>query len=190
MAKLAILASGGGSNFQAITEAINGTEHTVKCLICDRKAAHAMERAKNLGIKIYYVTYFKRNKSEAETEISQILKKEECDLIVLAGFMRIFSTQFISNWENKIINIHPSLLPKYPGTHGIEDSFNSGDLELGVTIHYVDHGMDTGPIIFQESFTRRDNETLESAEDEIHKIEHRIYPNILIKKLNNLDKTL
>ncbi len=190
MANLAILASGGGSNFQALSVAIKDSEHTVKCLICDRKAAYAIERAKNLGIKVYYVTYFKRDKKEAESEINQILINEKCDLIALAGFMRIFSADFISSWKNKIINIHPSLLPKYPGTHGIEDSFNSGDIELGVTIHYVDHGMDTGPIIYQESFTRRDNETLESAEEEIHKIEHRIYPNILIKKLDNLNKTL
>ena len=186
MAKLAVLASGGGSNFQAITEAIINTEHSVTCLICDRKAAYVIDRAKKLGIKVYYVTYFKRDKKEAESEINQILNREECDLIALAGFMRIISPRFISDWENKIINIHPSLLPKYPGTHGIEDSFNSGDVELGVTIHYVDHGMDTGPIIYQESFTRRDNETLESAEEEIHKIEHRIYPNILIKKLDRI----
>lgn len=190
MANLAILASGGGSNFQALSEAVKETKHTVTCLICDRKDAYVIERAKKLGIKNYYVTYFKRDKNDAESEIIKILKKEKCDLVALAGFMRILSTDFICNWENRILNIHPSLLPKYPGNHGIKESFNSGDLELGVTIHYVDQGMDTGPIIFQESFTRRDNETLESTEEEIHKIEHRIYPNILIKKLDNLNKTL
>lgn len=190
MANVAILASGGGSNFQALSEAINNTEHKVVCLICDRKNAYAFERAKDLGIKSYYVTYYKKDKLEAEKEINEILISEKADLVALAGFMRLLSSYLVDKWENKIINIHPALLPKHPGAHGIEDSFNSGDIELGVTIHYVDAGMDTGPIIYQESFTRRENETLESAEEKIHKIEHRIYPEILIKKLDNSNITL
>lgn len=190
MAKLAVLASGSGSNFQVIAEAIQKTEHEITCLICDRKDAYAFKRAESLGIKSYYVTYYKRDKKEAEQEINDILVKEGADLVALAGFMRLLSPFIVNEWENKIINIHPALLPKHPGAHGIEDSFNSGEIELGVTIHYVDQGMDTGPIIFQESFTRRDNETLESAEEEIHKIEHRIYPKVLIKKLDNLNNIL
>ncbi len=190
MARLAILASGSGSNFQALAEAINKTEHQVVCLICDRKNAFAFNRAKDLGIKSYYVTYFKRDHIDAEKEINEILLKENIDLVSLAGFMRILSPYIVENWENKIINIHPTLLPNHPGAHGIEDSFNSSDIELGVTIHYVDQGMDTGPIIYQESFTRSEDETLPSAEEKIHKIEHRIYPEILIKKLNNFNKPL
>lgn len=190
MARLAILASGSGSNFQAIADRIKNSNHEICCLICDRKAAYAIKRAEQLNIKVYYVSYFKRDKLDAEKEIDIILNSERCNLVALAGFMRLISPFFIEKWNNKIINIHPALLPRHPGAHGIEDSFNSGDIELGVTIHYVDCGMDTGPIIYQESFTRRDNETLISTEKEIHAIEHRIYPNILIKKLDNLDKTL
>ncbi len=190
MANIAVLASGSGSNFQSITEAINKTEHKVVCLICDRKDAYVFERAKVLGIKSYYVPYYKREKEDVEKEIDQILSSSECHLVALAGFMRIFSSYIIDRWSNKIINIHPSLLPKYPGAHGIEESYYSGDLEMGVTIHYVDTGMDTGPVIYQESFTRRENETLESAEEEIHKIEHRAYPEILIKKLDSINKTV
>lgn len=186
MAKLAILASGSGSNFQAIAEAIKATKHEICCLICDRKAAYSFNRAENLGIKSHYVTYYKRDRVEAEREINEILEAEGCDLIALAGFMRLMTTYLVDRWSSKIINIHPALLPKHPGAHGIEDSFNSGDIELGVTVHYVDQGMDTGPIIFQESFTRREDETLESAEEMIHSIEHRIYPQVLIKKLDNI----
>lgn len=184
MARLAILASGNGSNFQVIAETLENSKHDVCCLVCDRKAAFVIERAKKLNIKVYYVSYFKRDALEAEKEINSILNKEDCDIIALAGFMRLLSPFIVEKWNKRIINIHPALLPKHPGAHGIEDSFNSTDIELGVTVHYVDFGMDTGPIIYQQSFTRRSNETLESAENEIHKIEHRIYPNILIKKLD------
>ncbi len=110
-------------------------------------------------------------------------------MVALAGYMRLLSPYIVNEWENRIINIHPALLPKHPGAHGIEDSFNSNDIELGVTIHFVDKGMDTGPVIYQESFTRQKDETLESAEDKIHTIEHRIYPEILIKKLNSFNTT-
>lgn len=184
MARLAILASGNGSNFQVISEVLNNSKHEVCCLICDRKAAYAIKRAEQLNIKVYYVSYYKRTSIDAEKEIDIILNNEKCDLIALAGFMRILTSYLVNKWNNRIINIHPALLPKHPGAHGIEDSYNSNDIELGVTIHYVDCGMDTGPIIYQESFTRRKNETLESAEKEIHEIEHRIYPYILIKKLD------
>ncbi|MGL1894551.1 MAG: phosphoribosylglycinamide formyltransferase [Spirochaetaceae bacterium] len=190
MANIAILASGSGSNFQALSKAIKNTQHSVKCLICDRKNAFVFNRAKELGIKAYYVTYYKRDKNEAETEINNILIEENVDLVVLAGFMRLISPLIINKWENKIINIHPALLPKYPGSHGIEESFNSGDDELGITIHYVDKGMDTGPIIYQESFKRQQNETLESIENNIHVIEHRIYPEIVINKLDELNKNI
>ncbi|OQY40832.1 MAG: phosphoribosylglycinamide formyltransferase [Spirochaetaceae bacterium 4572_7] len=190
MAKLAILASGNGSNFSAIAQKIKDSTHSVACMICDRKDAYVFERAKEIGIKAYYVTFYKRDKKEAEQDISEILKIEGIDFIALAGFMRILSPSFINLWDNKIINIHPALLPKHPGAHGIEDSFNSEDLELGVTIHYVDSGMDTGSIIYQESFTRDTTESLESVEKKIHLLEHKIYPKILLKKLNNLNRNL
>lgn len=186
MANLGILASGSGSNFQAIAESLeNNKLHKISCLICDRKNAYAITRAKNLNIKVYYVSYFNRTKEDAENEINKILVNENCNLIALAGFMRIFSPSFVEKWENKIINIHPSLLPKHPGAHGIEDSYNSGDKELGVTIHYVDKGMDTGPIIYQESFQKGDLSLVE-VENSIHALEHKIYPQILIKKLNSI----
>ena len=155
MARLAVFTSGNGSNFQAIAEYIMNTEHTVACMICDRKDAYSFTRADNLGIKSYHISYYNKKKEEAENEILDILKNERIDLISLAGFMRLLTPLLIQSYKNRIINIHPALLPKYPGTHGIEESYNSGDTELGVTIHYVDEGMDTGPVIQQESFSRR-----------------------------------
>lgn len=164
MANLAVFTSGNGSNFQAIAENIIKSGHTVSCMICDRKDAYSFKRAGSLGIKSYHVSYFRKEKEAAEREIVDILEKEKIDLVALAGFMRLITPFLIDKYRNRIINIHPALLPKYPGTHGIEESFSSGDSELGVTIHYVDEGMDTGPVIMQKSFNRSGSETLEEIE--------------------------
>ena len=132
MARLAVFTSGSGSNFQAIAEYIKNTEHTVACMICDRKDAYSFSRAENLGIKSYYVSYYKRSREDAEKEIIDILDKEKADLISLAGFMRLITPLLLEKYSSRIINIHPALLPKYPGAHGIEESFNSKDKELGL----------------------------------------------------------
>ncbi len=105
MARLAIVASGSGSNFQVISEVVQKSKHEVACLICDRKNAYAFKRAEDLGIKAYYVTYYKREKLDVEKEIDSILKKESIDLVALAGFMRIFTPYIVNLWSNKIINI-------------------------------------------------------------------------------------
>ena len=179
MARLAVFTSGNGSNFQAIAERILKTKHTIPCMICDRKKAYSLERAKNLGITSYYVPYFERSKESAEEDIIKIIEKEKIDIIALAGYMRLLSPMFAEKYKNRIVNIHPSLLPKYPGTHAIEKSYASGDKELGITIHYVDSGMDTGPIIRQESFIRNINEPIEEIEKKIHNLEYTTYPKVI-----------
>jgi phosphoribosylglycinamide formyltransferase-1 len=188
MARLAVFTSGNGSNFQAIAEKISETSHTIPCMICDRKNAFSFSRAENLKIKSYYVKYYGRSIEESENEILDILKKEKIDFIALAGFMRLLSEKFIENYRNRIINIHPALLPKFPGTHAIERSFTSQDKELGITIHYVDKGMDTGPVILQHSFTRNFNATIEEIEKKIHNLEYTFYPDTVEKLLDSLDK--
>ncbi len=185
MAKLAVFTSGNGSNFQAIAEKILKTRHTTQCMICDRKKAYSFERAKNLGIKSYYTPYFGKTIESAEKEIIDIIEKEKVDIIALAGFMRILSAQFVEKYKNRIVNIHPSLLPKYPGAHAIEKSYASGDEKLGITIHYVDSGMDTGPIIKQESFIRNLCEPIEEIEKKIHKLEYASYPDVIEKLLDS-----
>ncbi len=185
MANLAVFTSGNGSNFQAISEKILATEHRIGCMICDRKDAWSFRRAELMGIKSYYVSYYKREKTEAEKEIIDILENERIDIIALAGFMRLLTPSLINRYINRIINIHPALLPKHPGTHGIEESYNSDDKELGVTIHYVDEGVDTGPVIMQKSFIRSGNEPIEEIEKKIHNIEHTYYPEVIKKLLDN-----
>lgn len=185
MADFAVLASGSGTNFQAIAERTAKSCHDLKCMICDRKNAYVFKRAADLGIRSYYVPYFKRSREEAEKDISEILQKEKVELIVLAGFMRLLSPSFIDRYKGRIVNIHPALLPKFPGTHGIEESYNSGDEELGITIHYVDYGMDTGPVIMQKSFKRTFSESIDEIEKKIHKIEHSYYPDAIISILDS-----
>lgn len=186
MAKLAVLASGSGSNFQAIAETLAGSSHKVVCMICDRRDAFVFKRAEKLGIPSFHVSYKDRDKAQVEKEISDILTKTRADLIALAGFMRLLSPELIDRFPGRIINIHPSLLPKYPGTHGIKEGFASGDSELGITIHRIDYGLDTGPVIVQKSFIRSSNESFDEVESKIHKLEHKHYPAVLQDILDNI----
>ena len=187
MANCAIFASGNGSNFQAIAESLEKTDHSICCLVCDNKQAFALERAANLHIPSYVVLYNGRSREETENEIISCLNSCSADLIALAGFMKILTTHFIHRFNGRIINIHPSLLPKHPGTNGIADSFYSDDKELGITIHDIDEGVDTGPIIMQKSFLRHPDDTLEIVEKKIHDLEHASYPEILIKLLDRIE---
>ncbi|MBI9103335.1 MAG: phosphoribosylglycinamide formyltransferase [Spirochaetales bacterium] len=184
MARAVILASGSGSNFQALAEAIEGTKHSLTALICDRKGAGCFERAEKLNISARYINYAEKKREAVEQELLDIVNSTGCDIIFLAGFMRLITPFFLDNFAGPVINIHPSLLPKYPGTHGIEESYGSGDLELGITIHKVDYGMDTGPVICQRSFIRSGRESLEEIEVKIHELEHLWYPKTAIELLD------
>ena len=114
----------------------------------------------------------------------------KADLIALAGFMKLLSPGFIDKYPGKIINIHPSLLPRHPGTDGIRQSYLSGDTELGVTIHRVDYGLDTGPVIMQKSFNRTGEESLSEIETKIHELEYQYYPAVLIDILDSINQII
>ncbi len=190
--KIAVLASGSGSNFQAIAEALadparNPRGHEVAMLVCDKPGAGCLERAHRLAVPSVVVAYGKGGTTEvretAEREMTAALESFGADLVVLAGFMRILTPWFVGRWRGKLINIHPALLPRHPGAHGIADSFASGDDELGVTVHWVDEGVDTGEVIAQRSFRRTPSLTLEEAETQIHALEHDLYPTTVLKLL-------
>jgi phosphoribosylglycinamide formyltransferase 1 len=190
VSRLAVLASGNGSNFEALAEALRarpaaeGPGHDCAILVYDRKAAFAAERAKKLGIEARYVAYFGRDASEAEAEIASALEEAGAELVALAGFMRILSGTFVTAWKGRLVNVHPSLLPKWPGAHAIERAFGAGEREFGVTVHYVDEGMDTGPVIGQESFAALPGDSLETIEARVHEIEHRMYPRVVLERLD------
>ncbi|MBO0445424.1 phosphoribosylglycinamide formyltransferase [Enterococcus sp. AZ170] len=180
--KLAIFASGNGSNFQAIVEASRAglIAAEITLLFCDKKDAYVIQRARELLIP---VISFSPNDFESkalyEAEILHLLEEEQIDLVVLAGYMRIIGPTLLETFSNRLINIHPSLLPRFPGLHGIKDAFCGNVSETGVTIHYVDDGVDTGPIIAQEKILIEPTDTLDSLERKIHNVEHRLYPSVL-----------
>jgi len=177
--KFAVFASGYGSNLQAIMDAVkNGDIKAELALVfCDQRKAQALIRAQGSGIK----TLFLSRKDYAapqsyDRDIVIHLKEEKIDFIVLAGYMRVLTPYFIKEYPNKILNVHPSLLPSFKGRQGAKDAFTYGAKVTGVTIHFVDEKMDHGPIILQDSFKIAEKDKLETVTEKIHKIEHKIFP--------------
>ena len=176
---IAVFASGRGTNFSAISRAVKKGKISadLSLLVCDNPEAKVIEKAKRAGVQVFLI---KRadfaSKSDFEDRIIQRLEEAKIDLIVLAGFMRMLSTEFIQRFRLKIMNIHPAVLPSFKGTQGIEDAFNYGVKVTGVTVHFVDEEMDHGPIILQQAVKIDESDTLHSLELKIHKIEHKIYP--------------
>lgn len=182
MLNTVVFASGNGTNFQAIIDAVDQGELKlkIKLLVCDKEDAYAIERALNNKIDVLLIDYKKYSKSEIEHMLVHVLKEKKIELVVLAGFLRIFSPYFISNYRNKIINIHPSLLPKYKGLHAVEQALEQGEQEIGVTVHYVDEKLDSGDIILQDKFKITGlNET--AIYENLHELEHRLYIEALKK---------
>ena len=179
---LAVLLSGNGTNFQAIVDSIdNGKlKATIKIVISNNKDAFGLKRAENHNIKNLFLDHkdFEDRKS-FDHKLIELIKKENVDFIILAGFMRILGSDFVKNFPGKIINIHPSLLPKYPGLNTHKKVLENKDKEHGVTVHLVDEGLDSGPIIGYAKVKVDVKEKENDLINKIHKIEHFIYPKIL-----------
>lgn len=180
--KVVIFASGGGSNFENLVLKSKDIGMDVLCLIVDQPNAYAIDRAKKLNIPHHVIDRKNfQTKTEFEKKIKETLAEKEPDYLLLAGFMRILSTEFVEQYDRKIINIHPSLLPSFKGANAIQDAFMYGVKVSGVTIHYVDSGVDTGEIIAQEAIIIKDKDSLDSFEDKIHQLEYDLYPSTLKK---------
>ena len=179
---LAVLLSGNGTNFQSIVENIeNGRlKAAIKIVISNNKDAFGLKRAEKHNIKNLVLDHkdFEDRKSY-DKKLKELIRQENVDFIVLAGFMRILGSDFVRNFPNKIINIHPSLLPKYPGLNTHKKVIENKDKEHGVTVHLVDEGLDSGPIIGYIKIKVDDKEKENDLINKIHKIEHFIYPEIL-----------
>lgn len=191
--RIAVFASGNGSNFQALVEYFHEKRLTDQFvwLFCDQLDAYVLERAGKLGIptSVFSPKEF-QTKKVYEEKILEYLLDKEVDLIVLAGYMRIIGSTLLDKYESRIINIHPSLLPDFPGLHGIRDAYEAGVEKTGVTIHFIDKGVDTGPIICQESVRVEKEDTLEELERRIHQVEHRIYPKVIeqvVKEMKTME---
>ncbi|MFW2331985.1 MAG: phosphoribosylglycinamide formyltransferase [Nitrospinota bacterium] len=186
--RIGVLASGRGSNFKAIATAIKDQkiDATISILIVDNKDAPVLKLASEFGIKSETVDRKDySSKDQFELAILHILELAKVDLICLAGFMRILSSQFLSRVNASIVNIHPSLLPKYPGLNPQQQALAANDTESGCTVHFVDEGIDTGPIILQKKVAIDENETVESLSQKILLIEHQLYPEAIGLLISN-----
>ncbi|MFD2829892.1 phosphoribosylglycinamide formyltransferase [Corticicoccus populi] len=183
--RVAVLASGGGSNFENIVKKADDIGIEVAGLIVDRKSARAVERAERLSVpyeKIIRKEYSDRK--AFERKIVEMIEEWQAEYVILAGFMAILSPDFIDQYDRRILNIHPSLLPAFKGANGIRDAFLYGVKVSGVTVHYVDSGIDTGEIIMQRAVALCDGETLESFEEKIHETEYVLYPKAIQSVIN------
>lgn len=179
---IGVLASGSGTNLQAILDACDGGEIAgrVAVVISDREEAYALQRAARKGVP----TRFLDPKSFPDREAFDratvaLLREHRVEVVALAGFMRLVSPYFVRMYPARIMNIHPALLPSFPGTSGVEDALAYGVKVSGCTVHFVDEGLDTGPIILQAAVEVKDSDTPETLHQRIHTQEYRLYPRAL-----------
>jgi phosphoribosylglycinamide formyltransferase 1 len=176
---IAIFASGNGTNFETIARAVkkNKINANLAFLLCDKPDAFVLKRAKKLKVRVILINrddFY--SKEDFERAIIYNLKEDKIGLIVLAGFMRLLTSKFVKKYKNRIINIHPSLLPDFKGAHAIRDAFRARAKVTGVTVHFVEEEVDSGPVILQERLPIKNTDTLITLESRIHRLEHKIYP--------------
>jgi len=183
--KFAVFASGRGSNFEAICSAVD--DETIfgelVCLVCDQPEAPVIEKAKQKDIPVVLVPK-EKSKKEHEAKIIETLDAFKPDFIVLAGYMRVFTEDFIDHYRSslgysKIINIHPSILPSFPGVNSYQQAFDYGCHLAGVTIHLVEKEVDSGPICQQQSFSISECHSVKEVEELGLQIEHELYPKVI-----------
>lgn len=178
----AVLASGNGSNLQAIMEAVKKgkIKGCLQLVVSDNADAYALTRAEKAGIASVVIDPKAYSSREAFDEaVIKVLKKDNVQLVVLAGFMRILSPLFIKAFPNRIINVHPALLPAFKGAHAIQDALEYGVQVTGVTVHFVDEQMDHGTIIAQEAVAVDPRDSIDALAQRIHKVEHELYPKVI-----------
>jgi phosphoribosylglycinamide formyltransferase-1 len=179
MLTLGVLASGRGSNFQSIIDSIESgfLKARLVALISDNPDAYALERAKKHNIEsIVLKPNDFPDKNTYYAHIADELEKRGVELVILAGFMRVAGKALIDRYRNKIMNIHPALLPSFPGLHGQKQAVDYGVKISGCTVHFVDEGVDTGPIIIQAAVPAYDDDTEDTLSERILKQEHKIFP--------------
>ena len=181
---LGVLGSGKGSNFRAIADAIARGELAaeVRIVISDVENAGILDLARERGMRAEYLApgrFKTKLEPEAETRLVTLLREAGVDLVVLAGYMRMVKAPLLDAFPRRIINIHPSLLPAFPGLESWRQALNAGAAKTGCTVHYVDAGMDTGEIIAQSEVPVLPDDTAESLHARIQVAEHRLYPQVL-----------
>ncbi|MGH9356530.1 MAG: phosphoribosylglycinamide formyltransferase [Terriglobia bacterium] len=181
MKNIGILISGRGSNFEAIAHSLAGAETParISMVISNREDAAGLDRARQMGINVRCVASQGRQRERFELDLLAALREAAVDFICLAGFMRVLSPEFVSRYPNRILNVHPSLLPAFPGADAQRQALEHGVRISGCTVHLVDTGVDSGPIVLQAAVPVADDDTVESLSARILAQEHRIYPEAL-----------
>lgn len=177
--KLGVLISGSGTNLQAIIDACSaGTLRAeVAVVVSNKEAAYGLERARKAHIDAVWVDRSAyTTMAEYNLTIRDVLKAHEVDLVVMAGYMRLLGREVLNEYPMRVVNIHPALLPSFPGASGLHDAWEHGVKVTGVTVHFADERFDAGPIIAQEAVPIAEDDTPETLEAKIHAVEHRIYP--------------
>ena len=190
MIKLGVLGSTNGTDLQAILDAIDQKiiRASVGIVISNKKNAYILERAKKYGVNTQYIRHKGKSRQEFDQEVTNLLNKNEVDLVLLIGFMRILSDEFCHNWRDKILNVHPSLLPKYAGgmdTNVHEEVLANGDTETGCTIHFVTEEVDGGPILVQKSCKVDPNDNIDTLKKRVQALEGQAFIeaiNLIINK--------
>lgn len=174
---IGVLVSGQGTNLQALIDA----GLPVSATASNRKDAYALIRARSAGIPTAtFALDCHESREERDLVMASWLEQHSVELVVLAGFMQLLTKPFLARFPERVINVHPSLLPAFPGMHAIEEALAAGVPETGVTVHLVDEGRDTGPVLRQEAVTVEPRETLE---ERIHAVEHRLLPAVVASML-------
>lgn len=177
--RLVVLISGNGSNLQAIIDNIakHNLPAKIVAVISNKAEAYGLERAKKAGIEqrvLSHLDFTERN--QYDLALKELIDSFQPDLIILAGFMRILSNEFVEHYLNKMMNIHPSLLPKYKGLNTHQRAIDAGDKEHGCSVHFVTPELDDGPVILQATVPVEDGDTVETLAARVHEQEHKIYP--------------
>lgn len=174
--RVAVLASGGGTNLQALLDD-HVTGPWIALVVSDNGDAYALERARLRGIEAVHLepSAF-RSRPAHDDALVALLRDRGIDVVVLAGYLRLVGPQVVAAFPDRLVNVHPALLPSFPGTHSVAEALAYRVKVTGVTVHLVDEGMDTGPVIFQEGIEVRDDDDWDSLEARVHDVEHRLLP--------------
>ena len=189
--RVAIFASGNGTNFEVLTNHFQKGDIPGKLalLFCNHPDAPVMERAKRLGVPAESFTVKScGGKEEYEKQVLKLLQKYQIDFIILAGYLRVVGPTILDHYDHRIVNLHPAWLPEYPGLHSIERAFNDHKKQTGVTVHYIDSGLDSGPIITQRHVPILADDTVDTLEARVHETEHQLYPEAVKQVLTELEK--
>lgn len=191
MKRVAFLVSGSGTNMENLIKRIKTGEVCADpvMVVSNKPGVKALEKAVALGVKMIVIDHkVYADRAAFDMALSECLEEHQIDVIVLAGFMRVLTPDFVRKYYGRLINIHPALLPAFPGAHAIKDAWDAKVKETGVTVHFVDSGVDTGPVILQRKVPIISNDTLETLEARIHQVEYELYPQALSLVLSGKTK--